>query len=689
MFFEGSQVFSIRPITGLDNFPKSIVTGGGSSSAHASGSEVDHYLTVEHCIVLGPPIDVVKEQSPTSEERGIVATDSRCSDCAKTFAHMQSLLQHCQISGHSPVTKVEVKPSSHEEFILFCNLALRRAMLERMTRWGNSYIDPKTFRDEHDIRIFDAYSAEFSLIKDDHEKDLLCLGLTIDVGVKIQRRKSLLDMLNEMGCFDSKLQKKEAAVKRATRLYEGESVVYTIDKRTFDIVKLRFDCSPTSLNVKGLNMSHTAYFEKKKKIKLKYPNSVPMIEVLGRNNESIFLPCELVCVNELDPDVKMKLPMIASFRPDQRNKCIEEMKRFLIAGAQKSKGEGNLLPSMGITLDQNRIQCGVKMLPIPLIRAGNININVSRDMDFWAPQLGKVDYSCKEGAVKLVPVIVHSKSIKPNKVIDFIRKEVNKMNSKYIIGTNSQVITHSGNQNDHWRSVVDYLRKVNTTKNLFVIDLTKPSGSSLDTAYPVVKSVLAENGIVSQFINFKTCDHNGGDVKKSSQILYSVCRQILAKCGVRIWWVSIPPEVPLPAVFIGVDVFHAPRKFDLETRKRVAKKSVAACVVQIIRSARKNEQIEVYTETMARDPGKELNLGEFLHQVTRNALKTLKVDPKSCFVWRDGVGEMQLKTVAQDEIPKIKLALSGKRLDETVTTMKSKTGKSVPVSYTVCQVRFV
>jgi len=265
---------------------------------------------------------------------------------------------------------------------------------------------------------------------------------------------------------------------------------------------------------------------------------------------------------------------------------------------------------------------------------------------------------------------------------------VNKMNSKYkLLSTNSKYVSHSGTVNEHWKSVDTFMRNTKTANNIFVIDLTKPSDSNLDPAYPVVNSILSKSGIVSQFINFKTCDHNGYDVKKSNQILFGVCRQILAKCGVRIWWVSIPPEVPLPAVFIGVDVFHAPRKFDLKTRKRLAKKSCAACVVQIVRSHKSSNEIDVYTETFAREAGYELNLGEFLHQATTNALKELKVDPKSCFVWRDGVGDSQIKSIAEDEITKMKLAINGLRLDEPITSIKKKASNSVPLSYLLCQKR--
>ena len=40
------------------------------------------------------------------------------------------------------------EPSKHasiELFIGFCNVALQRAMRERMTKWGGEYIDPKNW----------------------------------------------------------------------------------------------------------------------------------------------------------------------------------------------------------------------------------------------------------------------------------------------------------------------------------------------------------------------------------------------------------------------------------------------------------------------------------------------------------------------------------------------------------------
>ena len=85
----------------------------------------------------------------------------------------------------------------------------------------------------------------------------------------------------------------------------------------------------------------------------------------------------------------------------------------------------------------------------------------------------------------------------------------------------------------------------------------------------IVKHILTQHGYLSQFVNFNTYDHgNPRDQRKSSTILQGVARQILSKCGVRVWWVNLPREIPMPAVFVGVDVFHAPRKYNAQAGKR-------------------------------------------------------------------------------------------------------------------------
>jgi hypothetical protein len=154
----------------------------------------------------------------------------------------------------------------------------------------------------------------------------------------------------------------------------------------------------------------------------------------------------------------------------------------------------------------------------------------------------------------------------------------------------------------------------------------------------------------------------------------------LQKCGVNIWWVEIPKSLPLPAVFVGVDVFHAPRVYDEREKKRVAKASCAAIIVQVIRDPRAN-QIEIYTEMFKREPGKEYELGDALEKTISNAMRALNVIPASCVVWRDGIGNTAFDHAAL-EIRGIRSALAS-----AGSVVGSAGKRDVPLAYIVCQKR--
>lgn len=232
--------------------------------------------------------------------------------------------------------------------------------------------------------------------------------------------------------------------------------------------------------------------------------------------------------------------------------------------------------------------------------------------------------------------------------------------------------------NEHWGEVERYFKGARLPSNIFVLDFSKPPRrASSDPAYSTIKQMLGEAGHLSQFINFNTYDHgNPREFKKSNIILQGVARQVLSKCGVRIWWVNIPPSLPLPAIFVGVDVFHAPRRYDPKEKKRTAKESVAAVVVQVIRrnSSEESPMVEIYSETARREAGQEMECGEVLHGAVSRALKELDVSPASCIVWRDGVGDSTIMKASQQEVPELRKALQQNGCDPTL-------------AYVVCQKR--
>jgi Piwi domain len=160
-------------------------------------------------------------------------------------------------------------------------------------------------------------------------------------------------------------------------------------------------------------------------------------------------------------------------------------------------------------------------------------------------------------------------------------------------------------------------------------------------------------------------------------ILQGVARQILQKAGARLWWVEIPPSLPLPAIFVGVDVFHAPVVLDPKTKKKGRKSSVAAICVEVISQARGNAttRLQSYTRTFDRAGGTEYFLGDELKHTMEEAVSILKIEPKSVVVWRDGMPETAYIHAAEE--------MAG--IEEGLKNKVGTTERSVPMAYIVCQ----
>lgn len=226
-------------------------------------------------------------------------------------------------------------------------------------------------------------------------------------------------------------------------------------------------------------------------------------------------------------------------------------------------------------------------------------------------------------------------------------------------------------------------------ENVLVLDFCKPGGPT-DPAYHVIKHMLTRNGYISQFVNFSNCDHEylvpikrtqRGDrrkdraVQRSTDTLNGVGRKILNKAGTRLWWVKIPQGLPTPSVFVGIDVFHAPKEYDPELRRKVRKRSCAAIIVQVFRDGQE-QTFELYSETVVREAGTEYGLRDSLNGVVKTALEALDVNPMSCVVWRDGIGDSAFESEASEEINGVEEALKSRNESE-----------KTPMAYIVCQKR--
>mmetsp|Transcript_42001 Transcript_42001/g.46923 ORF Transcript_42001/g.46923 Transcript_42001/m.46923 type:complete len:590 (-) Transcript_42001:1218-2987(-) len=430
VFFQGSFFYSARKIPGLEagKLPMNLPLSEEAEGDTIKVMQVIHYTTPQEL--------KVKESTPTKD--GEVSFDTRCDDCAKCLPDVGALLQHCQQSGHKPVYSATDNavigckpiPANMEVFNSYVNGALQRALGERLARWGTEYIDPENMKEPTDkqgrslgVRVYEAYSCQFGFIRNS-STDIPRVGLTVDLRAKIVRTMSVLDNLasgKDPKYYNPSHQDQD----QARRYWIGEVVISMHDKKCYSVTDLLFNHSAHTLPVEGLGMTHAEYFASRKNITLKYPNAKPMIAVLGRRNQTIFLPPELVAGNELEPRVKQQLPMIASYKPDSRNRAIDKIRSYLIPGAQKSKGAGGLLPALGIQLADGRLSAKAQVLPLPMLMAAGVPVPASKGEN-WAPLLNRANFNINPNESNEMKVILfHNERIRSavpvyNKIRDLV-----------------------------------------------------------------------------------------------------------------------------------------------------------------------------------------------------------------------------------------------------------------------------
>jgi hypothetical protein len=306
-----------------------------------------------------------------------------------------------------------------------------------LARWGTEFIDPENMKEPVDksgrslgVRVYEAYSCQFNLMKAT-EDSMPQVGLTVDLRAKIVRTLSVMHHLageHNPNAFSPSPQEQESY----RRQWIGETIIAMHDKKCYSVTDLIFDHSATSMPVQGLGMSHAEYFAKRKNVKLQFPDFRPMVAVLGRRNQTVFFPAEIVAGNELEPRVKQQLPMIASYKPSDRNVAVEKIRKYLIPGAQSSKGKSGLLPAVGIQLADQLLGAQAEVLPVPMMMAAGVQVPASR-AENWAPMLNRASFNIqpKESNTLKVIVFYNDRIQGAIKVYDKIRNLVNGFNSTY------------------------------------------------------------------------------------------------------------------------------------------------------------------------------------------------------------------------------------------------------------------
>ena len=152
-----------------------------------------------------------------------------------------------------------------------------------------------------------------------------------------------------------------------------------------------------------------------------------------------------------------------------------------------------------------------------------------------------------------------------------------------------------------------------------------------DDRYAAVKKLCCvERPVASQVINFKTISNE----KKVASVVQKVLLQINCKLGSELWGCDIPMKHQM---VVGIDVYH-----DITRRTS----SIAGIV-----SSTSPAMSKWYSSTCVQTPGQELvdSLKAAFVRAAREYYKAQHAWPEKVLVFRDGVGDTQLSTVASYE----------------------------------------
>ncbi|XP_038222567.1 piwi-like protein Ago3 [Zerene cesonia] len=191
--------------------------------------------------------------------------------------------------------------------------------------------------------------------------------------------------------------------------------------------------------------------------------------------------------------------------------------------------------------------------------------------------------------------------------------------------------------NDRTDAYVMSLKKTITSQLQLVVAICP---TSRDDRYAAIKKICcADNPVASQVINARTIMNS----QKIRAITQKILLQINCKLGGTLWSISIPFK---SAMVIGIDSYHDP------ARKR---RSVCSFVASYNQS-----MTHWYSRAVFQERGQEIvdKLKACLVDSLKHFLRVNGRLPERIIMYRDGVGDGQLKLIQDYEIPQMKVCFS-------------------------------
>lgn len=193
-------------------------------------------------------------------------------------------------------------------------------------------------------------------------------------------------------------------------------------------------------------------------------------------------------------------------------------------------------------------------------------------------------------------------------------------------------------RDDHANTYKQTLREVDKSAELIVV--MTPGSSQREDRYAAIKQLCCiDLGIPSQVVRVATLTPN-----KFRSVCINIAMQIACKQGGQLWSVAMPLAATM---YVGLDSYHDPS-------------NKARSVVGVVSSMNKNAT-QWYSRCYFQNRREEIvnTFGGAIVAAIRRYMDINKYMPGKIFIYRDGVGDGDLATVRDYEIPQMGESIKG------------------------------
>ncbi|XP_072944718.1 piwi-like protein Ago3 [Epargyreus clarus] len=534
------------------------------------------------------------------------------------------------------------------EMIHIYNLLFKHIMKDlQLVRFGRQHFSQQSAIQipQHKLEVWPGYVTAV----DEYEGGLM---LTLDSTHRVLRTECVLTFIKHVVQTDGANWKRALAEKLI-----GCSVMTTYNNKLFRVDSIDDTMTPKSTfekNEKGqlITISYIDYYKNNYGIDIKDWNQPMLISrdsklMPGSEEKTDFMIClvpELCQLTGLTEDQRSNFRLmkdVATYTRITPNQRHAAFKKYIQNVMNNDKAKARLA-GWGLSIAPETIDIAARTLPPePLYFGNNVKIPGKPNAD-WNGDVTKNAVMHGVDILRWIILFTDRDKQIASDFVDMVKRCCRPMG---INVSNPDMVRLP---NDRTDSYVMALKK-SIIPNLQLVVAICPT--LRDDRYSAIKKICcADNPIPSQVINARTLMNSA----KVRSITQKILLQINCKLGGTLWNISIPFKT---AMIIGIDSYH-----DGSRKKR----SVCSFV-----SSYDQTMTRWYSKAVFQETGQEIvdSLKSCLVDALKHFLRTNGKLPDKIIIYRDGVGDGQLKLLQQYEIPQLKVCftLMGQTYEPTLT----------------------